>query len=60
MITHFITTEIDLQADTALLKKTVEAELSKHGEPLRWAITAVDSNKGKVIVEAVVTEKDFK
>lgn len=57
MITNFINVEIDLQEDNAQLHKSVEVELNKYGEPLRWAITAVDSEKGKVIVEAVVTKE---
>ncbi len=59
MITHFISAEIDLEADAIQLQKSVEAELHKHGEPLRWAITAVDSKKGKVTLEAVVTKRMF-
>ncbi len=55
MITDFISLEIDLQKDIAELQKSVEFELQKYGKPLRWAITAVDSEKGKVTLEAVVT-----
>lgn len=57
MITNFINVEIDLQENTAQLHKSVEAELHKYGKPLRWAITAVDSVKGKVTLEAVVTKE---
>ena len=56
MITHFISTEINFSENIAQLQKSIEAELHKYGEPLRWAITAVNSEKGKVIVEAVVTK----
>ncbi|MGB3650634.1 MAG: hypothetical protein WBA41_05415 [Rivularia sp. (in: cyanobacteria)] len=59
MITHFISAEIDLQKDIAQLHKSVEAELKKHGKPLRWAITSVDSEREKVFVEAVVTKEKF-
>ena len=45
MITDFISLEIDLQENTAQLHKSIEAELRKNGKPLRWAITAVDSEK---------------
>ena len=55
MITSFISTEINLQEDIALLKNLVESELEKYGTPLRWAITSIDSEKVKVILEAVVT-----
>ncbi len=58
MITHFISVEIDLQEDNAQLQKSVETELHKYGEPLRWAITAVDSQSRKVTLEAVVTKKE--
>jgi hypothetical protein len=54
MTTHFITAEIDLSAETPLVE-VVTAELAKHGEPLRWAITSVDSNNQTAQVEAVVT-----
>ena len=55
MTTHFITAEIDLQATPTELQKAIAAELKKQGEPLRWAITAVDETQAKVTVEAVVT-----
>ena len=55
MTTHFITAEVDLQATPTELEKAIEAELQKHGEPLRWAITSVDEAQQKVAVEAVVT-----
>ncbi len=56
MITDFISVEIDLQENPAKLQKFIEVELHKYGKPLRWAITAVDSKKGKVVLEAVVTK----
>lgn len=55
MTTHFITAEIDLQNTTTELQAAIEAELKKQGEPLRWAITSVDTANQKAIVEAVVT-----
>jgi len=55
MTTHFITAEINLQETPTELQKVIEAELKKQGEPLRWAITSVDTAEEKVIVEAVVT-----
>lgn len=58
MITHFITAKIDLKEDIAELYRSVETELDKHGKPLRWAITAIDSQKGKLILEAVVTKEE--
>ncbi|MEH2335158.1 hypothetical protein [Nostoc sp.] len=56
MTTHFITAEIDLQETPAELLKVIETELNKQGEPLRWAVTSVDVDKQKAIVEAVVTK----
>jgi len=55
MTTHFITAEIELQKTSVLLQQAIEAELQKHGEPLRWAITIVDVEIQKAYVEAVVT-----
>jgi hypothetical protein len=55
MTTHFITAEINLQETPTELQKAIEAELKKQGEPLRWAITCVDTAAEKVTVEAVVT-----
>jgi hypothetical protein len=55
MTTHFITAEIDLQTTATELQAAIEAELKKQGEPLRWAITSVDTANQKAIVEAVVT-----
>ncbi|MEM1395639.1 MAG: hypothetical protein AAGG00_20600 [Cyanobacteria bacterium P01_H01_bin.150] len=58
MITDFICLEIDLKDDIAGLHDCVEFELQKYGKPLRWAITAVDSEKKKVFLEAVVTKEE--
>ena len=56
MTTHFITAEIDLQENPAQLSEKIAAELTKKGEPLRWAITEVDQEKAQVKVEAIVTQ----
>lgn len=58
MTTHFITAEIDLQESPADMQKQIEAELQKRGEPLRWAVTAVNVEEQKALVEAIVTTKD--
>ncbi|MBG0742126.1 MAG: hypothetical protein IV298_01330 [Cylindrospermopsis raciborskii KL1] len=55
MTTHFITAEIDLQETPAELQQTIEAEIKKQGQPLRWAVTSVDTTRAKATVEAVVT-----
>lgn len=58
MTTHFITAEIDLQESPTQLNQAIEAELNKRGEPLRWAITQIDSQQQTAQVEAVVTVTD--
>lgn len=58
MTTHFITAEIDLQATPLELHQEIESELAKAGEPLRWAVTQIDQEKQKAIVEAIVTKED--
>lgn len=55
MTTHFITAEIDLQESPVQLQQAIEAELQKRGEPLRWAVTSVDTDRQKANVEAIVT-----
>lgn len=55
MTTHFITAEIDLQETPIQLQQEIEAELQKRGEPLRWSITRVDSDRQIAQVEAIVT-----
>jgi hypothetical protein len=55
MTTHFISAEIELQETPTELQKTIETELKKEGEPLRWAITSVDVEQQSCTVEAVVT-----
>ena len=55
MTTHFITAEIDLQESPVQLQQEIETELQKRGEPLRWAVTHVDTERQKAQVEAMVT-----
>ncbi len=55
MTTHFITAEIDLHESPVETQRAIEAELQKRGEPLRWAVTRVDEERQKALVEAVVT-----
>lgn len=59
MTTHFITAEIDLQESPLQMQKAIEEELQKRGEPLRWAVTAVDVDKQTALVDAVVTVQDL-
>ena len=63
MTTHFITAEIEINPQQEEITKTIEQELAKHGDPLRWAVVAVESTtnavpSGKTTahVEAVVTK----
>lgn len=53
MTTHFITAEVDLQDSALDVNAAIEAKLAEQGEPLRWAVTAVDGDQAQV--EAVVT-----
>lgn len=55
MTTHFISAEIDLQNSPVELNREIQKELEKHGEPLRWAITDVDTDRQTASVEAIVT-----
>jgi hypothetical protein len=53
MFTHFLTLELDW-LPPAQLQDAILSELSRYGEPLRWAV--VEANRGETIqVEAVVT-----
>lgn len=56
MTTHFVTVAIALQPSQTLLERIL-AILSEQGEPLRWAITAVDQAKQEACIEAVITVK---
>jgi hypothetical protein len=55
LTTHFITLDIALTVPTSDLVAVVETELRRQGEPLRWAITQVNSATQTATVEAVVT-----
>ncbi len=37
------------------LRSRIETQLGTHGEPLRWAITTIDTSCQTACVEAVVT-----
>ncbi len=58
MTTHFINAEIDLQESPTKLNQEIEKELEKRGEPLRWAVTKIDTEKQTAHVEAVVIESE--
>ena len=53
--TEFVTVTIDQPDSTSMLPQTIVNALQAVGDPLRWAITSVDTEKRKLYVEAVVT-----
>lgn len=55
LATHFITLDINLGDAQDDLVGAIESALAKRGEPLRWAITQVNSVTRTATVEAVVT-----
>jgi len=57
MTTHFIEAELNFTEQPVTLQKEIEAELTKRGKPLRWAVTKVDSSAKKVTIEAIVTQQ---
>jgi hypothetical protein len=58
MLTHFLAFELDLAAP-AELHRLILSRLEQDGEPLRWAIVAVDADRHKVQVEAVLTSTEL-
>lgn len=54
--THFVTAEIRLEETADAMQQAIEAELWQWGEPLRWAIVAVDAVGQTAQVEAVVIQ----
>jgi len=58
MTTHFIAAEIDLQETPLKLQQEIESQLSKEGEPLRWAVTQIDKEQQTATVEAIVTKEN--
>ena len=57
MTTHFITAEVELEKTPVQLQQKIESQLKQEGEPLRWAVTAVDKEKQTATVEAIVTKE---
>lgn len=59
MAIHFLTLELALVAPSRL-QQSILTELHRYGEPLRWAIVAVNAEANRVQIEAVVTtETEF-
>ena len=53
LTTEFVLITVQLQANGIALRNHIETQLKSYGEPLRWAITAIDKTTAQV--EAVVT-----
>lgn len=56
MVTQLITLEIPFQGSVREMQRSIASALKKYGDPLRWAITAVDRDRQVVQLEAVVTK----
>jgi hypothetical protein len=54
VITHFVTLEIPLADNPAELRRSILSVLQQQGEPLRWAITGIETDRQIIQVEAVV------
>jgi hypothetical protein len=54
MIIESIEIEMDITAAVDNLNTAIETTLEKWGEPLRWAITAVDRQTNIAQIEAIV------
>lgn len=55
LATHFLTLDLPLGDLAVNPVATIESALRQQGEPLRWAITQVNSATQMATVEAVVT-----
>ncbi|GAB4134772.1 MAG: hypothetical protein Fur0046_07000 [Cyanobacteria bacterium J069] len=51
---QLVAVEVALGEGTEALQRAIALALQIYGEPLRWAITAVDSDRRVAQVEAVV------
>jgi hypothetical protein len=57
MTIESIEIELDMTTATADLAGSIELSLQKLGEPLRWAITAVDPATNIAKIEAIVIKE---
>ncbi len=57
MSTQFLSLSVPLHVSPVVLRERVESMLRSHGDPLRWAITSVDTAQQIAQVEAVVTQE---
>jgi hypothetical protein len=54
MMIESIEIEMDITAAEEDLAQSIEANLQKWGEPLRWAITTVDPNTNIAQIEVII------
>jgi hypothetical protein len=54
MQTKLITLVVSLQGSPDVLRSHIQTQLAQQGEPLRWAITSVDTLSQTAQVEAVL------
>jgi hypothetical protein len=54
MMIESIEIEMDITSSLGELNRSIEATLQQWGEPLRWAITAVDRETNIAKIEAIV------
>ncbi|WP_310426468.1 hypothetical protein [Chamaesiphon sp. VAR_48_metabat_135_sub] len=57
MIIESIEIELDITGGLGALDREIETTLQKWGEPLRWAITAVDRETNIAQIEAIVIKE---
>jgi hypothetical protein len=57
MIIESIEIEMDITTARRELNTAIEVNLKQWGEPLRWAITAVDRERNIAQIEAIVIKE---
>jgi hypothetical protein len=57
MIIESIEIDLDITGALGTLDREIETTLQKWGEPLRWAITAVDRETNIAQIEAIVIKE---
>ncbi len=55
METQFVTIQVPTQDSPGETRSAIKAALAELGQPLRWAITALDKAQSLATVEAIVT-----
>jgi hypothetical protein len=54
---NFISLELPLEDSPSQMQHAIEIALKQWGDPLRWAVTAVDRANQMIRVEAIVTQR---